>query len=66
MWVCASPAGLNLCAGGSVYNWHVCKRNHTEIIVLAYVSQRDTAFTERQKRVIVGVQGHSKKQQGGR
>lgn len=70
-WVRSSPAGLHLCAGGSASNWHVCNRNHTEIIVLAYVSQRDAACraplraymhlrcTEHQKRVIVGVQGHS-------
>lgn len=63
--------GLHLCAGGSDGNWHVCNRNHTEIIVLAYVSQRDAAChaplcaymhlrcTEQQKGVIVGVQGHS-------
>lgn len=66
-----SPVGLHLCAGGSAGNWHVCNRSHTEIIVLAYVSQRDTACraslcarmhlrcAEHQKRVIVGVQGHS-------
>lgn len=70
-WACSSPVGLHLCAGGSAGNCHVCNRNHTEIIVLAYVSQRDAACraplcaymhlrcTERQKRVIVGVQGHS-------
>lgn len=59
-WVFSSPVGFNLCAGGSVCNWHVCKRNHTAVIVLAYVSQRDAAFTECQKRVIVRVQGHSR------
>lgn len=60
-----------MCAGGSAGNWHVCIRNHTEIIVLAYVSQRDAACraplgaymhlrrTEHRKRVIVRVQGHS-------
>lgn len=70
-WACSGPAGLHLCAGGSAGNWHVCNRNHTEIIVLAYVSQRDAACraplcaymhlrcTEHQKRVIVEVQGHS-------
>lgn len=55
-------------------NWHVCNRNHTEIIVLVlvgYVSRRDSACcpplyayvhlrcTEPQNRVIVWVQGHS-------
>lgn len=39
----ASPAGLHICAGGSAGNWPVCNRNHTEIIVRAYVSQRDAA-----------------------
>lgn len=42
-WVGFGPAGFHLCAGGSVGNWHVCNRNHTEIIVLAYVSQHDAA-----------------------
>lgn len=43
-WACSGPAGLHLCAGGGVSNWHVCNRNHTEIIVPAYVSQRDAAW----------------------
>lgn len=70
-WVCSGPVGLHLCAGGSAGNWHVCNRNHTEIIGPAYVSQRDAECratlcaymrlrcTRRQKRVIVRVQGHS-------
>lgn len=37
-WACSAPAGLHLCAGGSATNGHVCSRNHTEIIFLAYVS----------------------------
>lgn len=40
------PAGLHLCAGGSDGDWYVCNRHHAEIIVLAYVSQRDTARGE--------------------
>lgn len=71
MQECSSPGGIHFCAGGCSGNWHVCNGNHTEIIVLAYVSQHDAArcvplsgcmhlqCTKRQKRIIVRDQGHS-------